>query len=706
MSTPANSPATPPTFADEVVTRALVRYLEVPGVAGEFALITLDNGHDHTRPSSFGPAGLRSLDEALDQIQARSPKVSAVAVTGKPFIFAAGADISGIGLVTERDQALAITQEGHRVFARFRDLDVPTFAFLNGLALGGGLELALHCHYRTLSSSAAAIAFPECFLGLVPGWGGTQLLPNLIGADRAVKVIIENALNQNKMLNPKQAFDYGIADVLLDSADFLAESLRWASRVLDGTVTVTRPEIDRGAGWDAALAKGRAIADGRLHGAAPAPYRALELIELARTADFATGTAAEDQVLADLIMSDELRSGLYSFDLVNKRAKRPAGAPDKSLARKVTKVGVVGAGLMAGQLALLFARRLEVPVVLTDLDQDRLDKGVGYVHGEIAGLLAKGRINQDKANRLTALVTGSLTKDAFADADFVIEAVFEELSIKKAVFAELERHVSPEAILATNTSSLSITEMAAELAHPERVVGFHFFNPVAVLPLLEIVRGAKADDASLATAFAVARTLKKSAVLVSDAPAFVVNRLLTRFLGEVTAAVDEGTPIEVADRALAPLGLPMSPFVLLALVGPAVALHVAETMHAAFGDRYQVSDNLRRLVKAKKSGVYVWDSGSPEVDPEVAGLFVFGDKPSTEEQVRERALAALAQEIDLMLADGVVAEPQDIDLCLLLGSGWPFHLGGITPYLDRQGVSERVRGRRFLPRGVASVPAG
>jgi 3-hydroxyacyl-CoA dehydrogenase/enoyl-CoA hydratase/carnithine racemase len=704
VSAPANPPASPPSFADEVVTRALVRYLEVPGVAGEFALITLDNGHDHTRPSSFGPAGLRSLDEALDQIQARSPRVSAVAVTGKPFIFAAGADISGIGLVTERDQALAITQEGHRVFARFRDLDVPTFAFLNGLALGGGLELALHCHYRTLSSSAAAIAFPECFLGLVPGWGGTQLLPNLIGADRAVKVIIENALNQNRMLNPKQAFDYGIADVLLDSADFLAESLRWASRVLDGTVTVTRPEIDRGAGWDAALAKGRAIADGRLHGAAPAPYRALELIELARTADFATGTAAEDQVLADLIMSDELRSGLYAFDLVNKRAKRPAGAPDKSLARKVTKVGVVGAGLMAGQLALLFARRLEVPVVLTDLDQDRLDKGVGYVHGEIAGLLAKGRINQDKANRLTALVTGSLTKDAFADADFVIEAVFEELSIKKAVFAELERHVSPEAILATNTSSLSITEMAAELAHPERVVGFHFFNPVAVLPLLEIVRGAKTDDASLATAFAVARTLKKSAVLVSDAPAFVVNRLLTRFLGEVTAAVDEGTPIEVADRALAPLGLPMSPFVLLALVGPAVALHVAETMHAAFPDRYQVSENLRRLVEAKKSGVYVWDSGSPEVDPEVAGLFVFGDKPSTEEQVRERALAALAQEIDLMLADGVVAEPQDIDLCLLLGSGWPFHLGGITPYLDRQGVSERVRGSRFLAPGNASVP--
>ena len=306
-------------------------------------------------------------------------------------------------------------------------------------------------------------------------------------------MIIENALNQNKMLKPaSRPPSYGIADALLDSADFLAESLRWAARVLDGSDAGRPGRRSTGApAWDAAVAQGRAFADARLHGARRPRTARWSCIELARTADFATGTAAEDEALADLIMSDELRSGLYAFDLVNKRAKRPAGAPDKSLARKVTKVGVVGAGLMAGQLALLFARRLEVPVVLTDVDQARLDKGVGYVHGEIDELLAKGRLNPDKANRLKALVTGSLTKDAFADADFVIEAVFEELSVKKAVFAELEQHVSAEAILATNTSSLSITEMAAELAHPERVVGFHFFNPVAVLPLLEIVRGAQ-----------------------------------------------------------------------------------------------------------------------------------------------------------------------------------------------------------------------
>ncbi|HEX2904244.1 MAG TPA: 3-hydroxyacyl-CoA dehydrogenase NAD-binding domain-containing protein [Jatrophihabitans sp.] len=694
-----------PDFADEVVTRALVRYLEVPGVQGEFALITLDNGHDHTRPSTFGPAGLASLNAALDEIEAHAPKVSAVGVTGKPFIFAVGADISGVSLITQREQALQIARTGHATFARLRDLDVPSFAFVNGAVMGGGLELALHCDYRTLSSSAAAIAFPECFLGLVPGWGGTQLLPNLIGAAAAIRVIIENPLNQNKMLKPKQACELGIFDALLDSADFLAESLRWAAEVMAGRASVQRPGVDRGPAWDEAVAAGRAAVEARLHGAAPAPVRALELIEQAKSVDFATGTAAEDEALADLIMSDQLRAGLYSFDLVNKRAKRPAGAPDKALARRVTKVGIVGAGLMASQLALLFARRLEVPVVLTDVDQARLDKGVGYVHHELDQQLAKGRLSPDQNNRLKALVSGSLTKDAFADADFVIEAVFEELSVKKAVFAELEEYLSAEAVLATNTSSLSITEIAADLKHPERVVGFHFFNPVAVLPLLEIVRGERTDEATLATAFATARTLKKSAVLVKDAPAFVVNRLLTRFLGEVTAAVDEGTPIEVADRALNPLGLPMSPFVLLALVGPAVALHVAETMHKAFPDRYCVSDNLRRLVAAGKPGIYSWDGGSQHIDPEVAALFEHGDRPSTEDEVRLRALSALAEEIGLMLDGGVVAEAADIDLCMLLGAGWGFHLGGITPYLDREGVSEKVIGRRFSAPGVASVPA-
>lgn len=678
-------------FSDEVVTNALSRDIELPYGAGTAVLITLDNGHDHTKPNTFGPGGLLSLDAAIEAAGARTDIV-AVAVTGKPFIFAVGADLTGVPALQNREQAHAIGKLGHDVFRKLGELDVPTFALVNGAAMGGGVEVALHCTYRTISSGVPALSLPETFLGLVPGWGGTYLLPNLIGAEKALKVIIDNPLAQNKVLKGTQAFEMGIADAMFEPADFVEESLRWAARVLKGDVVVERPEVDKGEAWDNAVNMARFTVEGKLHGAAPAPARAVELVARAKTRTRDEGFAAEDDALADLIMSDELKAGLYAFDLVQKRAKRPAGAPDKSLARKVTKVGVVGAGLMAGQLALLFARRLDVPVVMTDLDQERLDKGVAHVHGEVDKLLRKGRVNSDKANHLKALVTGSLTKDAFSDADFVIEAVFEKMEVKQQVFAEVEAVVSPEAILATNTSSLSITEMASKLQHPERVVGFHFFNPVAVLPLLELVRGERTDEASLATAFATARKLKKTAVLCKDAPAFVVNRLLTLFMGEVLGAVGEGTEPEKADRAVAPLGLPMSPLLLLQLVGPAVALHVSETLHEAFPERFAVSAELAEIVKAGKTAIYAPDFS---IDPEVRALLVGGDRPSEESEILDRALRALAREIRIMLDEGVVAEAADIDLCLITGAGWPFHTGGITPYLDKVWVSEAVNGKRF-----------
>jgi 3-hydroxyacyl-CoA dehydrogenase len=314
-------------------------------------------------------------------------------------------------------------------------------------------------------------------------------------------------------------------------------------------------------------------------------------------------------------------------------------------------------------------------VVLTDLDQARLEAGVGHVHAEVAKLARRGRISADAAARLTGLVSGSLTKDAFADADFVIEAV-----------------VRPDCVRATNTSSLSVTEMAAGLAHPERVVGFHFFNPVAMMPLVEVVRAAETDEATLASALAVGKGLKKDCVLVKDSPAFVVNRLLTRFLGEILGCVDEGTGWDVAEHAPDPLGLPVSPFLLLQLVGPAVALHVGETLAAAYPDRFTTSPKLRALVEAGKTALYQSDFS---VDESVVALLSGGDRPSTADQVRERALEALAEEVRLMLDEGVVTAPEDIDLCMILGAGWPFHLGGITPYLDRTGIAEKVTGTRF-----------
>ena len=344
-------------------------------------------------------------------------------------------------------------------------------------------------------------------------------------------------------------------------------------------------------------------------------------------------------------------------------------------------------------------------VLLFDVQPGAAEKARLALSDTWQKLVDKNKLAAAEQSALIGRVACVDTLAALAPCDLVVEAVVERLDVKQKLFTDLEAVVEESAVLATNTSSLSVTAMAADLAHPERVVGFHFFNPVAVMPLLEIARAEQTDDETLATAFAVGKSLKKTCVLVKDAPAFVVNRLLTRYMGEVIASVDEGTPIEVADHAGDALGLPMSPFSLLALVGPAVAFHVTETMHAAYPDRFSVSENMRRIVEAGKTAILVTgEDGTPAVDPEIVAMLVQGDAPQTVDEVRVRATEALADEARRMLDEGVVAEAQDIDLCMIMGAGWPFWLGGITPYLDRSGAAEAATGRRFLPQGVASVP--
>ena len=704
-------------FPDETVTHSYVQDIELPAPKGMpspgvFALITLDNGLDHSKPTTLGPNTLVELGTVLERLRERAARgeIVGVGVTGKPYYLVAGADLSAVKSLDNREHGLWMAQLGHDVYATLANLGVPSFAFINGVALGGGLEIALQSTFRTVSTGAGALGLPEAFIGLVPGWGGVYILPRLIGPENAVRVMIENPLTNNRTLTGPQAFDLGIADAVFEPADFVEQSLAWAAKVISGDVVPERPNaVDpslpaAAERWASAIAAGRAFVEAKTSNASPAPAKVLDILEANRTMTQAESRELECETLAGLMQTDEFRATVYAFlDLVQKRSKRPAGAPDRKLARPVTKVGVVGAGLMASQLALLFARQLKVPVVMTDIDQARVDKGVGYVHTEVDKLLGKKRISQDAANRTKALVTGSVSKDAFADADFVIEAVFEELNVKKQVFAEVEAIVSAECILATNTSSLSVTAMAEDLQHPERLVGFHFFNPVAVMPLLEIVRAPKTDDAVLATAFELAKGLKKTGVLVKDAAAFVVNRILLRLMGEVTAAFDEGTPAEVADNALRPMGLPMTPFTLGAMVGLPVAQHVQESLHAAFGDRFTVSANLQKLIDNGVTALWVpADDGSREIPESTLSLMSFGTSPSTAEEVLRRTQDALAEEIGLMLDEGVVAGPEDIDLCMILGAGWPMFLGGITPYLDRTGASERVNGKRFLPPGVAS----
>lgn len=691
---------------DEVVTNAILRMVSLTafGHTGELALITLDNGADHNRPNTFGPASLNSLSSAIDAAQ-KSDAV-AIAVTGKPFIFAAGADLSGVGSVSDKSVATAFGDLGHEVFLKLYESEKPTFAFINGLALGGGLEVGLNAHYRTLASTAF-IGLPECFLGLVPGWGGATLLPKLIGPENAVQVIILNALNNNTMLKSKDALSLGVVDAVYEPADFLEHSVKFAADLLSGKKKIDRKDFSKdSAGFEKAINTGKAAVAKKYSGAQiPSPLAALELIKAAQTNTVRDGYAAETKVLADLVMSDGLRASLYAFNLIQKKRKKVEGAPKPALARKITKVGVVGAGLMASQLALLMLRNLKVPVVITDLDQERVDKGLAWIKNEIQKLVDKKRLNPEAATRLLGNISGSVDQKVFANADFVLEAIFEELSLKQKLFKDLEAIITPECILATNTSSLSVEAMSEGLKNPERVVGFHFFNPVAVMPLLEVARTTKTDDATVATAINIGKDLKKTMVIVKDAPAFVVNRLLTRFMGEVTDAMDEGTAYEVADAAMAPLGFPMSSLELLGLVGPGVALHVSQTLNKNLGARYKVSSTMQRFVKEGVKTFYVKnEQGVNTVNPAALALLEKGEEVSTAEQVRRRALEAIATEAKMMLDEGVISTPQEIDICMLLGSGWPMHLGGILPYLDREGISEAVCGARFHPKGVASLP--
>ena len=635
--------------------------------------MTMHNG-DAERPNVFGREALESLAAVLPELE--DGDFVALVITGKPGSFSAGADVDAFPRIASTDEAIEASRAGHDLFARIRALPYPTVAAINGMCLGGGVELALHCDYRVIAADVRHFASPECLLGFVPGWGATQLAPRLAGAEAAIKLIVLNPMRQNKMLDAHGALELGFVDRIAEPEQLLEESISIAAE------QPVRKEADL-AGADEAVARARRALDDSVHEAAPAPYRALDLIAGATLWSVEEGYRAEEQVLAELLFTPQARASLYAFDLVERRAKRQVGRPEVE-PRPVGKVGIAGAGLMATQLATLVLRRLQVPVLLRDVDDALVSRGIEAIRDELAGAAARGRINQEKAVALASLVGGSTGWEGFADCDFVIEAVFEELDVKRQVFGELEDVVSPDCVLATNTSSLSVTEMASGLRNPERVVGVHFFNPVALMPLVELVRTAETDDTALATAFEVAARLRKRPVLVNDAPGFVVNRLLTRMMTVVLGAVEQGNSTEEADEALLRLGLPMAPSVLLQMVGPRVANHVLETLNEAFPDRFPLSPTLANYAEGKD---------------EVVRL---GEERKSIEEILEDARAALADETRHLLEEGVVGSAKDVDTALILGAGFPFFLGGITKHLDLAGVSERVVGRPLAEVGATA----
>ena len=615
------------------------------------ALVTMDDGSGPGRPNVFGRAALESLARLLPELE--QGDFSALVITGKTGSFSGGADVKEFPRIERREQAIEGSRAGHELFGRVRALRYPTVAAINGGVLGGGVELALHCDYRVIADDVRHFASPECLLGFVPAWGATQLAPRIAGPEAAVKLIALNPMRQNKMLNAAQAHELGFVDRVVAPERLIDEAIAIAGE------KPAREEADL-SGLAEAVAKGRRQLDDSLHGAAPAPYRALDLIEGAGGWSLEDGYRAEQEALADLLFTPEAQASLYAFDLVERRARRGAGRPSDE-PRELTQVGIVGAGLMATQLATLFLRRLGVPVVLRDLEQEIVDRAVETIRDDLSAAATRGRLDPEHAVSLAALAKGTTSYEGFEDCDFAIEAIFEELDVKRQAFRELEEVVPAACVLATNTSALSVTAMAEGLDHPERLLGMHFFNPVALMPLVELIRTPETDDASLATAWSIADRLRKRPVLVNDAPGFVVNRLLARMMVVLLDEIERGNTVETTDEAVLGLGLPMAPSVLLQMVGEQVANHVRETLHDAYPDRFAIT----------------------------------GDGPVRRvDEIREAVLAALADEVRHMLEEGVVESPKDIDTALILGAGFPFFMGGLTPRLHEAGHSLELGARQ------------
>ena len=642
-------------------------------------VLTLTN-HDDRRPATLGPLGLARLGDALDDCASRSTDFAALIVTGDGRTFCAGADLDTLANPRHFGDALQLAQEGHRVFSKLANLGIPSIAAINGTALGGGLELALHCSHRVSQHSSVVLGLPEIGLGLVPGWGGATLLPQLIGMESALRVMVDNAI-AGKTLTPQIALELGIVDSIAHNA------VDGALAAVD--VLATREKSHTTIDHTGASSLIDAAVD-RYVGRAGNPIDALahlrRVLHHSLQSTQIESFEAEDAALADLMTTSEFRRRLYAFRVTSAAHKTPSGTPSVT-PREIAKVGVVGAGLMASQIAMAFAEFEDRTVIVTDVTQDKLDAARVRIDGWLGSRVAKGTLTTDAQSEILSRISTTLSFTDFAECDLVIEAVFEDLAVKKDVLTAVESVVSAECVIASNTSSLSIEAMASFATHPDRVAGIHFFNPVAAMKLVEVVHSSVQSDETLVTAISVAQSLGKTPVIVADQPGFVVNRLLSTFLGESLRLGESGVSVTEISKALEPLRLPMSPFALIDLIGRTVSLSMLESLAASAPSRFFVGDRLRSVTASPASG---------SIGDDLAAL-TQESRVLTGVEIHNIVVDALAREVRIMLEANVVANITDIDLCMINGAGWPAAIGGLTPYLDTCGASARATGALFHP---------
>lgn len=655
----------------------------LPGRERPVAILRL--GGSET-PITWSRARLDALAHVLDQVD--PAEVEAVVLVGTDYAFGVGADLDELGAIDQERAAEQAARTGWRAFRRLDALPVPSFALLTGYALGGGMELALFATCRIARSDVKGLGLPEARLGLIPGWGGVHRIARLAGPETALNIAVFESL-AGRFRSAEEALDDRLVDTVIAAEDWDDGWRAWvSSQLAAGAIERSAPATETfdADTWRSAI---DAIED-RTTTLPPASASAIAgVIDLTRRARSETLDEAEDatsEMFGRLLVGPDARAALYADRLLRTRAKPRQASQEQT----VRSAAVIGAGLMAAQLATLLVQHAQIPVTLTDVTVERAETGARRVRERLQKAERSGKLPTGDAERLGALVRSTTSLEDISGVDFVIEAIFEELDAKKSAFAEAEKYVSPTTVLATNTSSLSITAIAEGLQHPNRVVGFHVFNPVSVVPLVEIIPAGTVsspvtNETTLGVVSGLAARLRRRPVLSADYPGFIVNRLITRLLDGVNRAIDAGADPVAADHALDPIGLPMTPLQLVDFVGPAVQLHVSQTMHDAYPDRFAPPLWLERLVA----------SGGPEAPARVYGsdgaltpaaIAALPERTATTSRgvdvLLSATLDALAEEIHLMLDERVVAEVEDIDVALLLGANYPRGRGGLTPYLD------------------------
>lgn len=660
------------------------------------------------------------LDEVLSRLASDEPTKAIVLRSGKPDSFIAGADIEEFVQLRSVEEAVRLSKDGQLLMQRLADSEKPVVVAIHGACLGGGLELALACRYRVASDHPKTqLGLPETQLGLIPGAGGSNRLPRLIGVRAAFDIILAG-----KSERAKKAFQIGLVDELVPEAILLETALAAAERLARGWKPSRAGRGLAGALLDGnplgrmvVYQKAREQVEKKTGGNYPAPLRAIDVVRTSLSDGMAKGLDAESQAFGELAMTDVSRR-LVEIFFATTALKKDDGVPaGMGRARPVRRIGVIGSGFMGAGIAGTAVLNASVEARLKDADLARVGKGLKAATNLLTERLKRRRLTRFEFERQKALLSGTGDFSGFGGAQIVIEAVFEDLGVKRQVIAELEAAVPVTTILATNTSTIPIHDIAAESHHPERIVGMHFFSPVEKMPLLEVIPTGSTSADTIVTAVQFGRRMGKTVIVVADSPGFWVNRILSPYLNEAGYLLEEGVPIETIDGVMTSWGFPVGPVSLLDEVGLDVGEKAGKVMHQGFGDRLTPSRVIAvmraddRLGRKNGRGFYFYKDGH-KTGADGSVFQLLGVRPLGEvdrQRVEDRLVFAMLNEAAMAMGEGVVRTPRDADIGAVFGIGFPPFRGGPLRTLDALGAAEVVaklerleaaHGARFRPAPV------